>query len=413
MHRESVDLALAARSPDEALGRAPEFSIHERDRRYAAVRDAMRRDGLSCLIIPHATGDWDNLQPDVRYLTCIGGGGAAAALVFPLDGDPIAAVREGRRIDAWKKAQKWVSDVRAPANFDWSAFFVDGLCERGLQRERIGVVGLSDGIREPQGVISYSEFMEVQTRLPEATFVSATRLLDSIRKKKSAVEIEMIKRAQICADAMALALRAAVWPGRWLHEIYAETIEAGVKLGCELPSMVLFGCDPTMLQTQLSPEFRKLSELDVILLEAEPKFFGYMAQSVQTVSMRPLSELERSVLSVSQECFDAVLASMKPGISYRELIEIWKRVARAGGLYEGRSLGHGLGLGQDRPWTTAKGLVFDDDAPVEEGDCFVLKPWVRDEHETLSGRVGDTIVVTALGADRLANVDIQPIAIKR
>ena len=39
------------------------------------------------------------------------------------------------------------------------------------------------------------------------------------------------------------------------------------------------------------------------------------------------------------------------------LIEVWRRTSRRAGLYEGRSLGHALGLGQDRPWTTAKGAA--------------------------------------------------------
>ena len=82
------------------------FSLEERDRRYTAVRARMAARGLDYLLIPHNTGDWDNYQPDLRYLSCIGGGGMAAALVFPLSGTPVAAVRESRRA-AWWRASFW------------------------------------------------------------------------------------------------------------------------------------------------------------------------------------------------------------------------------------------------------------------------------------------------------------------
>jgi Xaa-Pro aminopeptidase len=398
--------------PETNLRDRPLFGLDERDRRYSAVRDKMRREGISCLIIPHATGDWDNLQPELRYLSCIGGGGTAAALIFPIEGAPIAAVREARRVETWKAAQSWVTDIRSPVALDWSEFFDHGIRDLGLQDQKIGVLGLSSVVREPGGIISFTEFSALKNKLPRANFVDASRLLDSIRKKKSPAEIGMTARAQLCADAMAMALEQAARSGRWLHEVHAEVFSAGIRLGCEMPSMVLLGCSSTMLQTQLLPEFRRVADGDVFLLEAEPKFYGYMAQSVRTVSMRPLSRTEGDVLSTSESCFDQLLAAMRPGESYRKLIEIWKKAARREGLRPGRSMGHGLGLGQDRPWTTPAGLLFDDDLPIEEGDCFVLKPWVQNERETVSGRVGDTVVVGAGGARRLGSANISPVLIR-
>src|SRR6185437_11974548 len=100
----------------------PRFSLVERDRRWAAVRKLMRGRSLGCLLIPHNTGEWDNYQADTRYLGCIGGGGAATALIFPLEGEPIVVVREQRRVDWWRQQQDWISDVRAPRNSAGPAF---------------------------------------------------------------------------------------------------------------------------------------------------------------------------------------------------------------------------------------------------------------------------------------------------
>jgi Xaa-Pro aminopeptidase len=192
---------------DDALRSVPVFSLEERDRRYAMVRGKMREAGLAALIFPHATGDWDNLQPGARYLTCVGGAGMATSLIFPLEGHPIVAIRDARRTERARTSQNWVADVRAPPNSDWAAFFAEGLRELGLAAETIGVVGLDGVVREPIGLIVYKEFVDLQAALPKVRFVSATGVLDAARKRKSMEEVRMIERAQTCADAIADSFR--------------------------------------------------------------------------------------------------------------------------------------------------------------------------------------------------------------
>jgi Xaa-Pro aminopeptidase len=400
-------------SPDDALLPVPLFSLEERNRRFGLVRSKMREASLSALIFPHATGEWDNFQPGTRYLTCVGGAGMATALIFPLEGDPIVAVRDARRTERAKTSQNWVSDVRAPPNNDWAVFFAQGLRDLGLASENIGVVGLDGVIREQSGLIVYKEFVDLQAALPAARFVSATSIVDAARKRKSAEEITMVERATVCADAIADAFRRVPQPGLWLHELTAEFVAAAIRVGCEMPSMMLLGCAPTMVQTHLDVEFRQIRDDDILLLEAEPKLFGYASQTIQTVSMRPLSTEEDEILKASSTCFSVLFEALKPGASYRDLIDLWNRTAKREGWSAGRSMGHGLGLGQDLPWTTRAGLAFRHDMAVEEGDCFVLKPWVTNAAETVSGRVGAPLVVEAGGARRLNSVDNSPLHVQR
>lgn len=387
----------------------PGFTIAERDRRYAVVRALMKERGLAGLIIPHNTGDWDNYQPDTRYLTCIGGGGMATAAVFPLEGAPIAAVREPRRVEWWRASQDWVGDVRYPPKFKWAPFFADALKERGLESARIGVVGLSNVLREPDGIVSYGEFNALKELLPKARFESATDILYRARKKKSAEEIAVTEMAQRCADAIGQALRATTRPGTSEHEVYAAMVAAHIRAGGELPSMFLFSADKRIWQTQLLPTFRKLERGDTVMIEAEPKYYGYMAQTVDTVCLRRLSGIEAKLFDVSRECFDALLAALRPGKSYAELIGFWESLARKAGCLPGRTMGHGLGLGQDAPLTTPGGKA--DGLDVEEGDCLVLKPWISDLDDVTSVRVGGTVVVERSGARRLGACALPPLVV--
>jgi Xaa-Pro aminopeptidase len=379
-------------SADKVVLGRPAFSLAERDRRYMAVRGLMKEWGLDCLIVPHNTGDWDNYQADTRYLTCVGGGGMATALVFPIEGDPIAAVREPRRVDWWRASQNWISDIRSPPKFQWASFFKDALEELGQASGNIGVVGLGNVLREPEGIVSYGEFVALKEALPRAQFKSATELLSRVRKRKSPEEIRMIERAQNCADAIASALRSTARPGVAEHAVYAELVAAHVRTGGELPSMILFSAEYRLWQTQLLPTFRQLSSHDIVVIEAEPKYYGYMAQAIDTVSLRPLTSLEARLFEVSHECFLTLLDLMRPGIAYAELISRWESLARKAGCMPGRTMGHGLGLGQDGPLTTRGGRA--DGMIVEDGDCFVLKPWVSDDSDATSVRVGGTVVVS-------------------
>jgi Xaa-Pro aminopeptidase len=166
-----------------------------------------------------------------------------------------------------------------------------------------------------------------------------------------------------------------------------------------------------MWQTHLLPRFRRVQKDDVLVLEAEAKFFGYIVQSVETVPLRPLSRIETMLLDVSQVCFDAILEAMKPGVAYADLIALWEKTATRAGCQPGRTMGHGLGQGQDIPLTTRGGKAGG--SIVEEGDCFVLKPWVEDEAGTISARVGANVVVEASGAIRLTRPDLNNFADER
>ena len=374
----------------------PRFSVAERDRRWVAVRKLMAGRRLDCLLIPHNTGEWDNYQSDTRYLTCIGGGGAATALVFPIEGEPIVIVREARRVEWWREQQDWIADVRAPSKFSWAGAFRDALAERGLTSSRIGIVGIRDVLRDAEGTVAYGEIEALKQAFPSLLIESAIDILNAVRKRKSPEEIEMMRRAQVCAAAVGKAVRDTARAGVREHDVYAAMVAAHIMAGGETPTMMLFNADPRMWQTHLLPRFRSMQPDDVVVVEAEAKYFGYIAQAVETVALRPLSRHEKLLLDVSKDCFDAVIAAIKPGVAYADLIALWERTASGPDRQAGRTMGHGLGQGQDLPLTVRGGDAGG--AVVEEGDCFVLKPWVEDQAGSISARVGANVVVGSRGA---------------
>lgn len=382
----------------------PGFGLAERDRRHAAVRAEMAARGLDCLVLPQNTGEWDACQPDVRYLTGIGGGGTGAACVFPLAGEPVAIVREPRRTGFWKAAQDWVAEVRATREGRWGEAMVQAVRDVGCAAGRIGVVGLAGVLRYPEGTVTQGEYAAMVEGLPEATFENATGFMHDIRLVKSAEEIAMIERAQVCADAISEAVFAHARPGVTEHALYAAMMAAHIRAGGEVPAMLLIGIGKEPDQTYLLPSMRDLETGDILICESEIKYGGYMAQSIESVCLGPPPDDYRRLYDASLSCFHVLLDAARPGVPYADLIRLWGEHMTAAGCRAAPTMGHGLGLGQDGPTTRpggdAQGLV------VEAGHCFVLKPWATSEDGRHAIRAGNTIVVEPGGARRLGRLDM-------
>ena len=383
----------------------PRLSPAERDRRYAAVRAAMAERGLDCIVAPENTGEWDACQPDVRYLTTIGGGGTAAAAVFPAKGEPTAIVREPRRVDFWRAAQGWVADIRATREGRWGEAMASALSDHCGHRARVGIAGLEGVLRFPDGTVSSGELRALQQVFPEAEFVDATALMHDIRQVKSAEEIALIERAQLCADAISEAVFEHARPGVSEHALYAEMMAAHIRSGGEVPAMLLIGIGKAPSQTFLMPTFRALEQGDILLCESEIKYAGYMAQSIEAVSLGPPGADYARMFEASLACFEMLLEAFRPGVPYAELVRLWGAHMEEAGLRAAPTMGHGLGLGQDGPTTRpggdAQGRV------VEAGHCFILKPWATSADGARAIRAGNTIVVGENGARRLGRLPME------
>ncbi|MBI4522783.1 MAG: aminopeptidase P family N-terminal domain-containing protein [Deltaproteobacteria bacterium] len=121
------------------------FSLAERERRYARVRQHMAELGLDCLLAPAA--DVGEPQAHSRYLSQIGGVQGGAWVVFPACGEVTAIVSAEREARMWLEHLLWPRDIR------WGSFseLVSARVEElGLKRGRIGVADWLISITGPR-----------------------------------------------------------------------------------------------------------------------------------------------------------------------------------------------------------------------------------------------------------------------
>lgn len=389
----------------------PQLSLAERDRRYKIVRDEMARRGIDCLLLPANSGRWEQLQGDSRYLTSIGGFATEVFTVFPLEGEVTAYVFN--RAAWWKEAQKWVADVRDGRN-RWSQNAIERINELGLQKGTIGISGLAGLVRAPEGIIPHASIKVIQEALPQAKLVNATEMMQEVRAVKSAEEISFLERSAAIIEKAIDTLKATAKPGVSEKEVYASMLHTMLANGGELPTLFFLSAGPNLFNSAFVPTDYILQPGDQIVDEIEAKYGGYAAQAVCPAVVGKPNPAYEKMVEASRACFEAILEAMKPGVTFGELFEIYRRmVERAGSYTWNHPMMHARGLGDDGPALMGdKDLERFSKIELKTGMTFILKPQVRPTQGKGRASIGDTVTVTETGARRLGKRELKLLVIE-
>jgi Xaa-Pro aminopeptidase len=379
----------------------PRLSRPERDRRYALVRAEMDRAGLDALILPANVARWEQMMADSRYITTIGGFGTETLTIFPRDGEVTAYVFN--RAAFWKAAQDWVSDVRDGRNH-WADNAIERLNEFPVAPKRVGISGLAGLIRAPDGIVPWTTVERLKTAFPNTEFVDVTTLIQDIRSVKSDEEVSLMRRSAAIIEAMIATMIDTAASGARERDVYAAMVHALLTGDGEQPSLLIFGTGPNLAHGQFVPTSRILRRGDLIANEIEARYAGYSAQAVAPASIGPAGNTFLDLLAVACDAFEAVREVMTPGTPLGTLMDVYTRTVESAGKGKykwAHPMMHARGLGDESP-----ALLGDEDlsrfrrVELREGMTFILKPRAR-AADGLSAQIGDTVVVTSRGGERL------------
>jgi Xaa-Pro aminopeptidase len=382
----------------------PYFSHEERDRRWRLTREAMERTNVDCIVVPNNTGHSTHFQADARYLTHVGGGGDAdVAAVFPLDAEPAAIATSATR---WFRAQPWCTDLRESGR-SYGAGALSKLRELQFPHQRIGVVGLRDYVRAPEGTAGYGFLKMLMEELREVEWVDFTREMEDIRIMKSAEEVAFLEKSMEIVNAAYDAAVSVLRPGVKDYYVWGTAIETICRSGSEIPVHQHWIGDHNPGQTLTQPTFREVEEGWLFLSEIEAAWGGYHAQGDQPFACGQPDPLYQDLMRFEIDVWNETFRHIKPGVAVRELQQMVAATARRLTPTSGKLANvtcsivmHGRGLGSDAPIITGPGTRQRDlDRTVAPGWCFVYKPSARvgDYHINW----GDTVTVTRDGARRL------------
>jgi Xaa-Pro aminopeptidase len=391
------------------------FSVAERDRRWAEVRKLMRRDGLAAIIAPQNPGHSTDWQADARYLSQVGGGAdAAIAVVFPLEGDVTAIATSAA--ERWGPSiQNWVDDVRE-AHRRYGRVIVERMRELGITNERIGITGLGEGTRTPEGSVMYGTYKAIEDAFPNAVYSDASALLQEVRERKSPEEVAVM---QCSIDLIERAIEAqtnAAQPGVPDYVVWAETMHAMFMRGSELTVHFNWVASTQPGRTLTRPTGRPLVRGDVIVAEIEASVVGYRAQQIRPIAVHDCDPMYFELSKAHVDLYPQLLELMQPGITVSELIEktiaLGKKTAvRSGPLRDAKAslIVHGRGLGDDRPLlltnldarpmyeATERTMDFQ----FPENGVYIVKPTIATADKKYQFVWGDSVHLTSQGAKRL------------
>ncbi|MGH7772054.1 MAG: M24 family metallopeptidase [Candidatus Binatia bacterium] len=387
----------------------PRFSLTERDRRWKAVRELMRQQRVDVIVAPQNTGHSTDFQANTRYLThCGGGGDSDIAAVFPLEGEVTAIATSAA--PRWPTVQEWTKDVRE-ARRNYGRVIVERLRELKVERARIGITGLGEveGTRTPEGTVLYGTWKQIREAFPEAELVDATPILAEVRYTKSQEEIEVLTKSM---EIIELAYRAEVEAARagakdW--EVWAATQYALMRNGSEMPVHCNWVSGKNPKRTLTRPSMRILERGDLIINEIEASWIGYRAQGVQPVFVEVADPVHQELIKLQREVFNRVCASLKPGITVKELAELTQKAGADAAPKSGPAAGakaeltmHGRGAGDDGPIITSNARSPRQlSVALRENMVFILKPSTISADGSSICTWGDTVVATPKGGQRL------------
>ena len=367
------------------------YSLAERDRRWSAVRENAARAGFDCVFVPLGNG------VDGRYLTQL----RAASVVMPTDGRPPIVITDRGALN------EWVPEPRHTRRA-WAEPMAQALMDAGMERARIGVVGLKGGkvshVRSVDGVVVHSAYAEVVRRLPNATFEDATDVVGMARYIKSDEEIANLRRATEIAEAGVDELIEVARPGVDEAMVYARVTGRMLEMGSEWHPLALHTdpidvAEPTRWTNP--PLGRRLQPNALITNEVSAVWGTQVAQEDQPVLLGPIPDAWRPVIDLQREVFEAGLAYMTPGRSFEEMIDFVNGYGDRRGM-KTLILMHGRGMGDDGPLLTprARGENIRD-VRIEKGNAWVWKPYAMSADERIQFVWGGDVVVGDTGGEAL------------
>ncbi len=394
--------------PEEQLYDQPRFSHAERDRRWNAVRQAMAAENIDCVIAPNNTGHSTHFQAEARYLSHVGGGGDAdIACVFPLEGEVAAVATNCQR---WAHVQDWVTDLRE-ARRAYGRGVVGKLKEVPLPHKRVGIVGLHDYVRAPEGIVLHGFMRALTDAFPDVEWVDFTKPLHDLRIIKSDEEIAFLAKSTELIERAIKRVQQVAKPGAKDYEAWGAAISEIVMGGSELPFHNHWGSG-THPHTLTRPSHGTLERGYLMVNEIEAAYGGYHAQGVQPFAIQDCDPVYKDIHEMHAEYWQRCFESLRVGLTVRDVVALaaanGAEILPPGSKYQnprGALNMHGRGLGSDGPLVTGN----QDEATLNQvlaaGWVFVFKPHISVDAggRTYHASWGDTVVLTEQGPKRLGS----------
>lgn len=336
-------------------------------------------DGAGLVIAPGS---------DLRYLIGRPGGSfeRLTSLVIPADGAPVLIVP---KLEAPGFADLPLADLGVDV-----VTWVDSVDPYRLAAEHLG------GSRW----VAVSDFtpalhvLGLRDALPIARQTLAGPIINEVRMRKDATEVEALRKAGAAIDRVHARVGEWLRPGRTEAEAGADIAAAIVEEGHTGADFVIVGSGPNGASPHHALSDRVIEAGDVVVVDiGGPVAEGYNSDSTRTYAMgSPRDADVAATYAVLQQAQQAAVDAVRPGATAESVDAAARNIIAAAGFGDHfiHRTGHGIGLDvHEAPY-----IVAGNDQVLEPGMAFSIEPGIY-QSGRWGARIEDIVVVTPDGVE--------------
>src|SRR5205814_2513234 len=254
---------------------------------------------------------------------------------------------------------------------------------------RVGVAGLDR--------LPVTAFETIREPLTRTEFVDVGPSFAKLRRRKSPLEVELLREAARLRDGGLDAARAGAKPGVTERELAADI---GRALGPEwaFPPTVIGGNeDPIPIR---EPTDRALAEGDSVMVDIGAAHEGYQADAARTFVIGEPNDEQKRVWDAVLRAYEAAVEATRPG---NRCVDVHQRAAaatREAGYELAHRVGHGIGLATSFEWPD----LANEQGELEPGVTICIEPGIAVEGAGVM-KLEDDVVVTEDGCELLTHSD--------
>jgi len=375
------------------------ISKRELERRFKAVREAMEKEKLDCLIMQNNN---QFLGGYTRYFTDIPAVNSyTMTVIFPLNAD-MTIISHG-------------APPLPPGPPEWAVYgvkerislpYIPTLCRTNDMDAKAAVDTLkklkvkSLGIVAPAFMCAFM-YNYIKENLPTLTMKYATDLVDEIKAVKSQEEIQVIKETAKMQDIVWGAVLAMVRPGVREYEIRAEIQRLYWNWGSE-EQLIMIGSQPAGIPAPQKADFfqnRALQEGDQVCIMPEVNGAGgFYCELGRTVCIGDAPKPLLDLWDFTVELQDATAEMLKPGAEPAKIYKFYNdELAKKGCAPDLRLFCHGQGYDLvERP-----SMRPEEDMTVKANMNITIHPMTINADNTAYVFCCDNFIITDSGAVRI------------
>ncbi len=359
----------------------------EYQRRYQAIRELMRRDGLDSLLIYGLSDDFN--RGNIRYVTGSGRGGCC---IFPQEGKPVFFISPNQsQSPKLPKTMDAINllDLRETASIAEQVIKELSRLDKG---NRIGLIGIS--------CIPVPVYLAVKESFRDR-FIDKSEFLKPLREIKSAEEIAQMRGAAAIADKVYSRLREIIRPGLSEYSIYGEVKKVIYENGCEYSFDLLDGAGSTMNMAYF-PTVDRLEANGTLFMEISPAYRGYYAQLPVTLPVGKYQPHVKEMVRAWNRADQAAYKILRPGTQISDLNKVMINTISEAGFISPLRPGHSLGLDILDFWS----ITDSNTAVLKPGMVIAVHPCCMTKLGGDGVGMGYSYLITDTGAERLSKVDL-------